>query len=128
MAAVSLRKIAAGLVGLVGVAGCGAGDPPADVDAITEAVTAVPGVTSAQLSLESTGAGSGWSLRGEIGLPDGRAEAEQVYDRALEAISSEVGPEPLILVYSYGVSASGQVHPDDIGAPRETNSLWERYH
>lgn len=101
--------------------------PPLDEAEVNRVVSHVNGVTSAAISVEPRGTVD-WSLTGEIGLPDDRTQALAIYDSCLRAIASVV-PEgsQTMMVYVYGISASGEIDPDDVGAPDGTQRLVEHY-
>lgn len=123
------RRVA--LVGAAFVAlsasGC-SGSPPMDEGEVNRVVGEVDGVASVDLRVESNGGSSGWFLKGEIGLPDDREEALTVYDNCLRAIAGvDVSTQAPVELYVYGVSSSGELEPDDVGAPLDTNRLKEHY-
>lgn len=99
-----------------------------DADRLAAVVGRVPGVTSADLRVESTG-GAGRSLRGELGLPD--AEAEEILHAALAALSEALGPEPRRLaLYVEGVTPTRRLTTADAGLPLNPSSvqLWRHLH
>ena len=107
--------------------GCSS-SPPVDQDAVNRVVREVEGVTRVDIKVETNGGVSGWFLTGEVGLPDDRGRALTVYDNCLRAIASlEDADNRSVLVYVVGRSASGELNPDDVGAPDDTRSLVEHY-
>lgn len=100
---------------------------PMDEDAVNNAVSQVEGVTSVNIAVESRGIAD-WSLAGEIGLPDDPDEARTVYENCLRAIASvPVRDSSTVGIYVYGVSASEELNPQDVGAPDDTRSLKEHF-
>ncbi len=100
------------------------------VASLEEVVRSVPGVTEVTLSVRDTG-GAGRLLEGEVGLPDDPAQAREVFDAALRALSAELGGEPLRLaVYVEGRSGAETLTTADVGAPLNPTSvgLWRHYH
>lgn len=95
---------------------------------VNQAVAQVEGVTSVNIKVEEGGGVSGWSLRGEIGLPDDQVEARTVYEDCLRAIASVPVPgQETLAIYVHGVSAAGSISPRDIDIPDDTTQLKEHF-
>ncbi|WP_114203187.1 hypothetical protein [Janibacter anophelis] len=95
---------------------------------INRVVAQVDGVTSVDIKVKEGGGVSGWSLGGEIGLPDDPAQARTVYENCLRAIASvPVSSQVPVGIYVYGKSASGEFDPTEVGAPDDTTRLKEHF-
>lgn len=100
---------------------------PIDEDEVNDAVSQVEGVTSVDITVENIGIAD-WDLDGEIGLPDDAEEARTVYENCLRAIAGvPVDSGANLGIYVYGMSASGELDPDDVGAPDSTRRLKEHF-
>lgn len=110
---------------LLGTTGCGS-MTPMDEEEVNDAVSQVEGVTSVEITIEKRGIAD-WSLTGDIGLPDDADQARTVYENCLRAIASLPDSGSTVRIYVYGRSASGQVDPDDVGAPDDTTRLKEHF-
>lgn len=100
--------------------------PPMDEKEVNDAISQVEGVTSVDVTVESSGGSSGWFLRGEIGLPDDPNEAPTVYENCLRAIA-DVPSRLTVGISVYGRSAAGELDPADVGAPDDTYRLKEHF-
>lgn len=111
---------------LLGLSACSS-EPPMDERAVNDAVSRVEGVTSVDITVKRSGTAD-WSLNGEIELPDDPTEARMVYEECLRAIASvPVSSNAPVGIYVYGMSASGELDPDDVGAPDRTTELKKHF-
>lgn len=111
---------------LLGLTACSAA--PMDADELNRVVSEVEGVTSTDLKLEEGGALTGWSIRGEIGLPDDEAQAKAVLYECLRAVAGvEVSSGSNVHVYITGRGAFGAIGPEAVDLPSDTNGLKEHF-